>query len=163
MLLRDATAADAPELAAIYAPHVLIGTASFELDPPDGGAMAARLAAVQDRGWPWLVAEQESRLLGYCYASQFRDRPAYRHTGETSIYVRDDALRQGVGRALLAALIERARAIDVRQLVAVIGDGANTASISLHAAVGFRRAGKLDAVGLKFGRWLDVIYMQREL
>ena len=112
-------------------------------------------------GWPWLAAERGGALLGYAYAAQFRDRAAYARAGETSIYLHHAALRQGVGRTLLQALIERAEAHGFDQLIAVIGDSANAASIRLHATCGFIHAGLLKDVGLKFGRRLDVVYMQR--
>lgn len=159
---RDARADDAAAIAAIYEPYVLTGTATFEIEPPDAAAMAARVAAVQASGWPWLVAEADG-LLGWASACQFRDRAAYRFTGEVSIYLRGDAVRRGVGTALLTALVARAAASGARQLVAVIGDSANAASIGLHAAQGFVHAGTLHGVGHKFGRALDVVYMQRSL
>lgn len=162
MIVRDARPSDAAAIAAIYAPHVLTGTATFEIDPPSAEVMAGRVAAVQSSGWPWLVAERDG-LLGWASACQFRDRAAYRFTGEVSIYLQGDVLRQGVGSTLLTALVARAAAAGARQLVAVIGDSANAASIGLHAAQGFVHAGTLHGVGHKFGRWLDVVYMQRSL
>lgn len=162
MIIRDARPDDAGGIAAIYAPHVLTGTATFEIDPPEAATMAARVAAVQASGWPWLVAEADGPV-GWASACQFRDRAAYRYTGEVSIYLRRDVLRQGIGGKLLTALIERAAAQGARQLVAVIGDSANAASIGLHAAHGFVHAGTLRGVGHKFGRALDVVYMQRSL
>ena len=163
-MIRPATPADAAGLAAIYAPQVLAGTASFETEAPDVAEMAARLARVHGKGWPWLVWDADGDLLGYAYASQFRDRAAYRATCENSIYVAADAARQGVGRALLLALCDAARAAGFREMIAVIGDGSgNHASVGLHRACGFAEAGKLTNVGQKFGRWLDVVYMQRSL
>lgn len=163
-MIRAAVLADAAALAALYAPHVLAGTASFETIAPDAAEMAARLARVQDRGWPWLVWEGDGRLLGYAYASQFRDREAYRATCENSIYVAISAARQGIGRALLEALFDSARAAGFAEMIAVIGDGSgNHASIGLHQACGFAAAGRLINVGKKFGRLLDVVYMQRRL
>lgn len=163
-MIRPATPADAAAIAAIYAPQVLTGTASFETEAPDAAEMAARLARVQDRGWPWLVDDAGGRLRGYAYAAQFRDRAAYAHTCENSIYVAADAHRQGVGRALLLALCDAARAAGFREMIAVIGDGTNNhGSTGLHAACGFQPAGTLHNVGLKFGRRLDVVYMQKSL
>lgn len=161
--VRPARSADAAALAAIYAPHVLEGTATFETEPPDAAEMAARLARVTGAGWPWLVAEIGGVPAGYAYLTQFRDRAAYRHSGETSIYLDARFHRRGVGRALLAALVEAARAADFRQLFAVVGDSDNAASIGLHAALGFEHAGLLRRAGFKFGRWLDVVYMQKSL
>lgn len=163
-MIRPATPADAAAIAAIYAPQVLAGTASFETEAPDAAEMVARLARVQAKGWPWLVWDTGGDLLGYAYASQFRDRPAYRATCENSIYVAADAAREGVGRALLLALCDAARAAGFREMIAVIGDGSgNDASVGLHRACGFVEAGKLTNVGQKFGRLLDVVYMQRSL
>jgi phosphinothricin acetyltransferase len=163
MLIRPATSADVAETTAIYAHHVRTGTASYEIDPPTEAEMAMRLAKVREAGWPWLVAvDQDGVLLGYAYASQFRDRAAYRFACENSIYVRDDCRGQGVGKVLLAALIDAAMANGFRQMVAVIG-GAGPASIALHAALGFTHAGRLAAIGRKHGRWLDNVYMQRPL
>jgi phosphinothricin acetyltransferase len=159
--IRPATVADAAACAAVYRPHVAQGTASFETVPPDAAEMALRLARCLDQGWPWLVLESGGRMIGYAYATQFRDRAAYAQTAETSIYLAVGAEGQGRGRRLLEALIEAARAAGCRQLVAVIGDSGNAASIGLHRALGFRHVGTLEHVGLKFGRLLDIVYMQR--
>lgn len=161
VIIRDATAGDAIAVAAIYAPHVLSGTATFETVAPSAGEMRARIAACQTGSGAWLVAEAGGAVIGYAYCSQFRDRPAYRHTAEASIYVAANAHRRGIGRQLMAALIDAAIARGFRQLIAVIGDSANAASIGLHTTSGFRHAGLLSRVGRKFGRWLDVVYMQR--
>lgn len=151
-------------MAAIYAPEVLHGTASFELEAPDAVQMAGRMAAVQGRGWPWLVAERGGLVIGYAYASQFRDRPAYAGTCENSIYVGASARGSGVGQALMAALMLAARAAGFGQMIAVVGDaGGNAASLALHRRLGFVEAGRLRTVGQKFGRWLDVAYLQRAL
>jgi phosphinothricin acetyltransferase len=164
MLIRDASAADVPQLAAIYGHHVLHGTGTFEEDPPSSEEMARRLANVQAQGWAWLVAEaDDGTLLGYAYFAQFRDRSAYRHTAENAIYVRDDVRGQGVGKALVQTLIERAEQAGFRQMLAVIGDSDNTGSIGLHISLGFRQVGVLKSVGVKFGRWVDVVMMQRTL
>jgi phosphinothricin acetyltransferase len=164
VIIRAATAADAAAIAGVYAPHVLTGTASFETEAPTPAEMADRMARVRDRGWPWLVAEADGEILAYAYAAQFRDRAAYARTCENSVYVNAAAHRRGVGRALLLALCDAARAAGFREVIAVIGDGSgNTASLRLHAACGFREAGKLTNVGCKFGRWLDVAYMQKSL
>ena len=163
-LVRPAMLADAAAVAAIYAPEVLTGVASFETEPPTVEEMGGRMARVLDRGWPWLVAAAEGRVLGYAYAAQFRDRPAYARTCENSVYVAASAQGRGVGTALLTALVAAAAVAEVREMVAVIGDGAgNIGSRRLHAACGFRDVGMLTGVGCKFGRWLDVAYMQRGL
>ncbi len=164
MVIRDATAADVPAITAIYAHHVLHGTGTFEEDPPTEAEMTARLARVQASGWAWLVAEDEAGgVIGYSYYAQFRDRSAYRHTAENAIYVRDDVRGQGVGKSLVQALLARAEAQGFRQMLAVIGDSENTGSIGLHVSLGFRQVGVLKSVGVKFGRWVDVVMMQRSL
>lgn len=164
MIIRAATRDDAAAIAAIYAPEVLTGTASFETEAPTAADMAARIDKVVSAGWPWLVAEAEGAILGYAYAAQFRDRAAYAQTCENSVYVDATAHRRGVGTALLAALADAARSVGFREMIAVIGDGSgNIASRRLHAACGFRDAGLLTNVGCKFGRWLDIAYMQKTL
>ncbi len=163
-MIRVATPGDAAAVAGVYAPHVLTGTASFETEPPDVAEMTARMARVLDKGWPWLVWDEGAEILGYAYAAQFRDRAAYRRTCENSIYVAKGAERRGIGAALLAELFEAARAAGFAEMIAVIGDGGgNLASIGLHRAAGFDDAGRLRNVGLKFGRLLDVAYMQKSL
>ena len=161
--MRASTEADVARCAEIYAHHVLYGTASFEVDPPDHTEMKRRRAAVLDIGLPHLVAEREGRVLGYAYAGSWRPRPAYQFSVEDSIYIDKDAVGQGVGKALLPALIDRCTALGRRQMVAVIGDSAQTASIRLHASCGFGMVGTLKNIGFKFGRWLDSVLMQREL
>jgi phosphinothricin acetyltransferase len=161
--VRDAAAADAPLLQAIYAHHVLHGLASFEEVPPDAAEMDRRRAEVQARGLPYLVVESDGRARGFAYAGPYRSRPAYRHTVEDSVYVAPDAAGRGLGRAALAAVIERCSARGLRQMVAVIGDSGNAASIGLHRALGFAEAGLLRSVGFKHGRWVDSVLMQRPL
>ena len=163
MLIRDADPADVPAITAIYAHHVLVGTGTFEEQPPPEADMAARIARVQAAGWAWLVAEVEGTVIGYAYFNQFRDRSAYRFCAENSIYVRDDVRGQGVGKALVEVLLARATDCGFRQMLAVIGDSENVGSIGLHVSLGFRQAGILKAAGLKFGRWVDVVFMQRAL
>lgn len=163
LAVRDAIDDDLPAIAAIYAHHVRTGTASFEIEPPDVAAMGRRLAAVWEAGLPWLVAQRDGAILGYAYAGPYRARPAYDWTIEDSIYVAPDAQGQGAGRALLEALIVRCEQGPWRQMVAVIGGSDNAGSIGLHAALGFEHAGILRAVGFKFGRWIDSVFMQRPL
>lgn len=163
MLIRDATEADLPAITAIYAHHVQFGTGTFEELPPTPAEMAARIARVQQAGWAWLVAETGGAVLGYAYFNQFRDRTAYRFCAENSIYVRDDVRGQGVGKALVEVLLRRAEDGGFRQMLAVIGDSENAGSIGLHVSLGFRQAGLLKGVGMKFGRWVDVVFMQRSL
>ena len=121
-----------------------------------------KIASVQARGWPFIVAVSGDELLGYSYATQFRDRAAYQFTCENSIYVRPDRMGRGIGRALLLELIRSARKVGFRQMIAVIG-GAEPASVALHRACGFVEAGRLKSVGFKFGQWLDSLYMQLDL
>ena len=161
--LRSAQIGDAEAVAAIYRPAVLTGTASFEIDPPDPAEIGRRMAAILDAAFPYLVAEQEGRVIGYGYANAYRPRPAYRWTVEDSIYLAPVAQRQGVGRALLEQLIATTTALGFRQMVAVIGDSAQTPSIALHTACGFGLVGTLRSVGFKGGRWLDGVLMQRAL
>lgn len=163
LLIRPAEAADVPEIAAIYAYHVLHGTGTFEEVPPSVEEMAGRLADVTRRGGQWLVATDATGVLGYAYFAPYHTRSAYRFTVEDSVYVREDQRGRGVGARLLARLIEAARAAGKRQMVAVIGDSANAGSIGLHRTLGFVEAGRLRAVGFKFGRPLDVVLMQRAL
>ncbi|MDK9695098.1 MAG: GNAT family N-acetyltransferase [Siculibacillus sp.] len=162
-LIRPATPTDLAAIRTIYADAVINGCASFEIEPPDVAEMAARMAKIREAGLPWFVAEVDGRVLGYAYAGPYRPRPAYRFTVENSVYVAPDAKGRGLGRALLAALIEATTALGLRQMLAVIGDSANTASIGLHAALGFTHAGLLTSVGWKHGRWLDSVLMRRPL
>lgn len=164
VLVRDSSEADIAAIAAVYRHHVLTGLASFEEIPPDPAEMARRRAAVVEVGMPWLVAtDAAGALLGYAYAGPYRPRPGYRYTAEDSVYVAHRQVGRGVGRALLAGLIDRSEALGFRQLVAVIGDSGNAASIGLHRALGFTQVGLLPAVGFKFGRWVDGVLMQRAL
>lgn len=160
--IRAATPSDADGIAAIYAHHVLNGTASFDMEPPPVHYWVEKIGAIVSRGWPFLVAEWRGRILAYAYASQFRDRPAYARTCEDSIYVTADATGQGIGKALLSALIEAAETYGFEQMIAVIG-GAEPASVALHARCGFIEAGRMRGVGRKFGQTLDTLYMQRAL
>ena len=159
--IRPATAADIPAITRIYGHAVRHGTASFELETPDEAEMMRRMRALRDAGYPYLVAETDA-VAGYAYATQFRDRAAYQFTAEDSIYVHPDWMGRGIGRALLDTLMQRSSAQGFRTIIAVIG-GAEPASIALHSKCGFREAGRLEKVGFKFGRWLDSLYMQREL
>jgi L-amino acid N-acyltransferase YncA len=162
-LIRDSRDDDVAAIQSVYAHHVLHGTGSFELEPPAVDEMRARRADVLGNGFPFLVAEADGRVLGYAYANLFRTRPAYRFTVEDSVYVAEEARGTGVGRRLLVALVARCELAGCRQMLAVIGDSFNTASIALHARCGFRFAGTMRATGWKHGRWLDTVVMQKEL
>ncbi len=160
--VREAREEDASAVQAIYAHHVLHGTASYDVEPPAVEYMREKIRCVLAEGWPFLVAESDGKVAGYAYATQFRDRAAYRFTCENSVYVDADSMGRGIGKQLLLALLDRSAACGFRQMVAVIG-GAEPSSIALHASCGFKEAGRLQAVGWKKERWLDNVYMQREL
>lgn len=163
LVVRPAVEDDISAIARIYAHHVRHGTGSFEVDPPDEAEMRKRFAAICASGHPWLCAQRESAVLGYAYAGPYRPRYAYRFTVEDSVYVAPNALGLGVGRELLRQLIEACAARGYRQMIAVIGDSANIASIALHQRAGFAPAGRLADVGNKFNRWLDIVLMQLAL
>lgn len=162
-LVRPSVAGDPPAITGIYAHHVRHGLASFEETPPDVAEMTRRRTAVLAAGDVYLVAERDGRVAGYAHAGPYRARPAYRHSVETTVYVAPDGMRRGVGRALLAALIKACTAQGYRQMIAVVGDTGNDASIGLHEALGFERVGQLRAIGYKFGRWVDSVILQRAL
>ncbi len=161
--IRDACAADMQAIQAIYAHHVLHGLATFEEVPPTATDLNARREAVVAAGLPYLVAERGDRILGYCYATAYRPRPAYRFTVENSVYVAEGCSGQGIGGALLGALIDRCEQGNWRQMLAVIGNSGNEGSIALHRRYGFAHAGTLASVGFKLGRWVDTVLMQRPL
>nr|PZN72664.1 MAG: GNAT family N-acetyltransferase [Pseudomonadota bacterium] len=162
-MIRDAAPEDMAQVAAIYGHHVLHGLATFEEVPPDEAEMRSRFEAVRKAGLPYLVYEEDGQIVGYAYAGPYRTRSAYRFTIENSVYVRDGYAGRGIGRALLTELIERCTAGPWKQMVAVIGDSENHASIGLHRALGFRMVGTLEKVGYKFNRWVDTVLMQRAL
>jgi L-amino acid N-acyltransferase YncA len=163
MDIRDAREADVPDIQAIYAHHVLHGTGTFEEEPPSVEEMSVRFHKVIDQDYVWLVAVDATGVLGFGYYAPFRDRSAYRFTAEDSIYVREDVRGQGVGKGLVSRLIELATAAGLRQMIAVIGDSENVGSIGVHASLGFHMVGTMKSAGIKFGRWLDVVTMQRPL
>src|SRR5205809_5563169 len=161
--LRPAAPEDLPAIHEIYAYHVLHGLASFEEEPPPLEELRRRFDDVRARALPWLAADFGGVLAGYGYCAPYRSRSAYRFALEDSVYVRQGSEGRGVGAALLDVLIHRSEALGYRQLVAVIGDSANAASINLHASFGFLRVGTLSSVRLKLGRWVDSVLMQRPL
>lgn len=163
MLIRNVTNADFYAVQAIYSHWVLHGTASFEIEPPSLDEMRKRAADVAMRGLPYLIAEDAGKTIGYAYANWFRPRPAYRFCVENSIYILPNLRRGGTARLLMAELISRCERAGARQMVAVIGDSANEASIGLHRAMGFDSIGIIRATGWKFERWLDTVLMQRTL
>jgi L-amino acid N-acyltransferase YncA len=161
--IRPATDADMDAVAGIYAHHVLHGRASFETDPPTAAEMRRRRADVVGKGLPYFVAEQAGEVVGYAYAGAYRPRAAYANTVENSVYLRPDAVGRGIGRRLLSTLVAACEQCGLRQMVAVVGDSANEASIRLHEKLGFRRVGVLRDVGYKHGVWLDSVLLQRSL
>ena len=163
MPIRSAEPRDLAAITRIYAHAVSQGTASFELEAPDEREMTRRYSELRDGGFPFIVADIDGALAGYAYAGPYRARPAYRFTVEDSIYIDPTMQRRGIGRALLTRLLAEAEAGDFRQMIAVIGDSANTPSIALHAAAGFRMVGTFETVGYKFDRWLDSVLMQKAL
>jgi len=161
--IRPAVAADIPAITRIYTHAVEHGTASFELTPPDEAEMARRMQVMLDGKFPYLVAEVDGAFAGYAYASSYRTRPGYRFTVENSVYVAPDMHRRGIGKVLLQALIDACTVLGFRQMIAVIGDSNQAASIGIHKACGFEHAGNLRNIGWKFGRWLDTPIMQLAL
>jgi phosphinothricin acetyltransferase len=161
--IRPSQAQDIPTICAIYAHHVLYGTGTFELDPPLQDDMEDRRADVLSKGLPYLVALKDEKLLGFAYCNWFKPRPAYRFSAEDSIYLAPSAMGMGIGQALLAELIAQAEQAGVRKLIAVIGDSANIGSINVHRCAGFSQVGVLKSCGWKFGRWLDVVLMDKAL
>jgi L-amino acid N-acyltransferase YncA len=161
--IRPTTTADLPAIAAIYEQAVLYGTATFELIPPDLDEMTRRFGVLMDGGFPYFVAVLDGRVVGYAYAGAYRPRPAYRFTVENSVYLEPAIHRRGIGLQLLQRLIAESEQRGYRQMIAVIGDSANAGSIGVHTKCGFQMIGTHPHVGLKFGRWLDTVMMQRAL
>jgi phosphinothricin acetyltransferase len=161
--IRPAAATDIPSITRIYADAVREGTGTFEIEPPDEAEMAQRHQAMVTDDLPYLVVEHAGAVAGYSYAGRYHVRPAYRWTLENSVYVAPRFQRLGLGRLLMHRLLVEAETRGYRQMLALVGDQSNVASIALHASFGFRRIGTLQAVGFKHGRWLDVVLMQRPL
>lgn len=163
-LIREARAEDFDAIAAIYAHHVLYGLATFEEAPPSSAELRERRTAIVAVGLPYLVATTgDEEVVGYAYASLYRPRAAYRHTVEDSVYVAAGRGGGGIGRALLTAVIARCEAGPWRQMLAVIGDSGNAASLALHRRLDFTLTGTFTSVGFKLGRWVDTVLMQRPL
>ena len=161
--IRTATSADIAAITRIYAHAVTYGTASFELEPPDEAEMARRQQKLMARNFPYIVAELAGAVVGYAYAGPYRDRRAYDWCIEDSLYVAPEFHRKGIGRLLLTRLIAESETLGFRQMIGVVGDSANTTSIAVHAAAGFRLIGIFQSIGFKHGRWLDTVLMQRAL
>ncbi len=166
-IIRASREEDLPAITAIYAHHVLHGTGTFETEPPSETDMTARRADVLSKGLPYIVAEAEldgkKQILGFAYCNWFKPRPAYRFSAEDSVYVANGLHSKGMGRALLAELALNAEKAGVRKLIAVIGDSANAGSVGVHRSVGFTDVGILKSCGWKFGKWLDVVLMEKPL
>lgn len=163
VLVRDARETDLPTVQSIYAQHVLGGIASFELEPPSLEEMQRRRQDILAKGLPYVVAELAGEVVGYGYATLYRPRPGYRFTAEDSVYVREGMDGRGIGRMLLAEVIERCTQGGWRQMIAIIGNSENHGSIRLHERLGFRHVGVFESVGFKHGRWVDTLLMQRAL
>ena len=161
--IRPAKASDIPRITEIYAEAVKNSTASFELEAPSEAEMARRQQVLLAKNYPYFVAERAGVIAGYAYAGPYRERRAYDWCVEDSIYVAPAIHRQGIGRRLLERLIADSEVRGFRQMLAVIGDTANTASVAVHAAAGFRLVGTFQSIGYKHGRWLDTVLMQRSL
>ena len=161
--IRPSRDQDLPAITAIYAHHVLHGTGTFETEPPSEADMVGRRADVLAKGLPYLVAEEDGRVLGYAYCQWFKPRPAYRFSAEDSIYLHPDAQGKGLGKALLAELARQAEAVGIRKLIAVIGDSGNKGSVGVHEALGFQPVGVIQSCGWKFGKWLDIVLMEKQI
>jgi L-amino acid N-acyltransferase YncA len=163
ILIRPSTDADVPTITRIYAHHVLNGTGTFETEPPSEADMATRRADVISKGLPYLVAEEGGEVVGYVYGNWFKPRAAYRYSVEDSIYLAPGQQGKGLGRALLSEFLARCEAVGVRKVMAVIGDSANAGSVGLHRALGFQDVGVVKSCGWKFGRWLDIVLMDKSI
>jgi L-amino acid N-acyltransferase YncA len=161
LTIRPSADADVKDVTAIYAHHVLHGTGTFETVPPTEADMAARRADVLGKGLPYLVAEEGGQVLGFAYCQWFKPRPAYRFSAEDSIYLHPDARGKGLGKQLLAELARQAEAAGIRKLIAVIGDSGNAGSVGVHRSLGFTQVGIFQSCGWKFGRWLDIVLMEK--
>jgi phosphinothricin acetyltransferase len=163
VIIRPSTAADIPAITQLYGHYVRHSTATFEEVPPDEEEMLARRVQVLEQGLPHLVVEADREVAGCAWATPWRARPAYRFAAEDSVYLRPEMHRRGLGRALLMRIVGDCQSSGRRQLIAVVGDSTNAASIGLHESLGFRRVGVLQNIGWKFDRWIDTVLLQREL
>ncbi len=162
--LREARIADLPHVLAIYNHYVANSTVTFDEQPLTLRDLRARFQHLAKLGMPYLVAESPGgEILGYASVAPWKQKAAYRYTGESSIYLGPAATGKGLGRALLAELVERSKAAGLRELVAVIADQGAAASLALHGALGFREIGRMGRVGYKFERWLGTILLQKSL
>ena len=162
-LIRPSRDEDLDAITRIYAHHVLRGTGTFETSPPTQDEMAGRRADVLGKGLPWLVIEVDGQVMGYAYGNWFKPRPAYRYSVEDSIYMAPESAGKGLGKLLLTELLAQCERAGVRKVMAVIGDSANAGSIGVHKALGFEQVGVVQSCGWKFGRWLDIVLMQKSI
>ena len=162
-LIRPSRDEDLDAITRIYAHHVLHGTGTFETTPPTRDEMAGRRADVLGQGLPWLVIEVDGQVMGYAYGNWFKPRPAYRYSVEDSIYMAPESAGKGLGKLLLTELLAQCERAGVRKVMAVIGDSANAGSIGVHKALGFEQVGVVQSCGWKFGRWLDIVLMQKSI
>lgn len=162
-LIRPSREEDLPAITAIYAHHVLHGTGTFETEPPSAADMGTRRADVLSKGLPYLVAEEDGKVVGFAYGNWFKPRPAYRYSVEDSIYLAPGAGGKGLGRSLLSELLARCESAGIRKIMAIIGDSANAGSVGLHRALGFTQVGIVESCGWKFGAWRDIVIMQKTL
>lgn len=162
-LIRPSRDEDLDAITRIYAHHVLHGTGTFETTPPTRDEMAGRQADVLGKGLPWLVIEVDGQVMGYAYGNWFKPRPAYRYSVEDSIYMAPESAGKGLGKLLLTELLAQCERAGVRKVMAVIGDSANAGSIGVHKALGFEQVGVVQSCGWKFGRWLDIVLMQKSI
>jgi L-amino acid N-acyltransferase YncA len=163
MNIRPCESTDLGAVQAIYAQHVRTGLGTFEEEPPSLEEMRHRFGALREANFPFMVAEIDREITGYAYAGPFRSRPAYRYTCESSVYVAQPMQRRGTGQALMLEVIAECQRRGMRQMLALIGDSGNVGSIGLHTRLGFEAVGAFKNVGFKFGRWVDVVLMQRAL
>ena len=161
--IRFAVEADPESIRRIYEQDVLTGTASFEIDPPDLETIRKRWQLVGEADLPYLVAMIENQVVAFAYALPYRPRPAYRYTVEHSIYVDRSWRRRGIGKQLLDRLVELLTGCGIREIIGIIGDSTNEASLLAHESAGFHQVGTLHNVGRKFDRWLDTVIVQRSL
>jgi phosphinothricin acetyltransferase len=162
-IVRPSVDADIPAITRIYAHHVMHGTGTFETSAPSEDEMRTRRADVLGKNLPWLVIEQAGHVMGYAYGNWFKPRPAYRFSVEDSIYLAANAAGKGLGKQLLAELLAQLERRGIRKVMAVIGDSGNAGSIGVHRSLGFTQVGVVASCGWKFGRWLDIVMMEKPL
>jgi len=162
--LRQATDRDVPHMLEIYNHYVLNSTVTFDEDRLTLKEMRTKFRDVERLGFPWLVAVSPTgMILGYAYVTPWKAKAAYRYTVEDSIYLSPAATGKGIGKALMARMLDDARAAGIKEVIAVIADKGADASIAMHEQFGFTKIGEMGKVGFKFGRWLGTVLMQKSL